>query len=178
MYAPATLSIVSPRTNIKNSSKSLIFILFFLFGFVAKQVGVGPPEKDRGFPPVGGEPLPVWGGATMLRPAPLCLGDRNPESGGWSLFRFGQFFGRNGTDRKGAQEGDSLPWQKNPPTAESKESDGEQREGDVCQGNGLDRVRSASSAESRAECGCKSRDQMRMPQGRAERGLGAYETSQ
>lgn len=82
----------------------------------------------------------------MLRPAPLCLGDRNPESGGWSLFRFGQFFGRNDTDRKGAQEGDSLPWQKNPPTAESKESDGEQREGDVCQGNGLDRVRSALSA--------------------------------
>lgn len=82
----------------------------------------------------------------MLRPAPLCLGDRNPESGGWSLFRFGQFFGRKGTDRKGAQEGGSLPWQKNPPTAESKESDGEQREGDVCQGNGFGRVRSALSA--------------------------------
>lgn len=142
---PATLSIVSPRTNVKNSSKSLIFILFFLFWFVAKQVGVGPPKRT-GDSPRRGEPLPVLGGATMLRPAPLCLGDRNPESGGWSLFRFGQFFGRNDTDRKGAQEGDSLPWQKNPPTAESKESDGEQREGDVCQGNGLDRVRSALSA--------------------------------
>lgn len=40
----------------------------------------------------------------MLRPAPLCLGDRNPESGGWSLFRFGQFFGRKGTDRKGRKK--------------------------------------------------------------------------
>lgn len=40
----------------------------------------------------------------MLRPAPLCLGDRNPKSGGWSLFRFGQFFGRNDTDRKGREK--------------------------------------------------------------------------
>nr|DAT44070.1 MAG TPA: hypothetical protein [Caudoviricetes sp.] len=35
----------------------------------------------------------------------------------------------------------------NPPTAESKESDGEQREGDICQGNGFGRVGFASSVE-------------------------------
>ena len=73
-----------------------------------------------------------------------------------------------------AQEGDSLPWKKNPPTAESKESDGEQPEGDVCQGNGLDRVRSASSVEFER---MQEPNQTRMPQGRAEWGLRAYETS-
>lgn len=143
----ATLSIVSPRTNVKNSSKSLIFFIFFPFRVAAKQVGVGPAEKDRGSPPVGGGPLPVLGDATMLRPAALCWVTETRKVGGWSLFRFGQFFGQNGTDRKGAREGGSLPWQKNPPTAESKESDGEQREGDVCQGNGFGRVGFAPSVE-------------------------------
>lgn len=55
---PATLSIVSPRTNVKNSSKSLIFFIFFPFRVVAKQVGVGPPRKGQGIPPVGGNPCP------------------------------------------------------------------------------------------------------------------------
>lgn len=170
---PATLSIVSPRTNVKNSSKSLIFLLFFLFGFVAKQVGVGPPKRT-GDSPRRGEPLPVWGGATMLRPAPLCLGDRNPESGVWSLFRFGQFFGRNGTDRKGRKKATAFLGRKirRPLRARNRmESDGKgmSAKGTALAGSGL---RHSSNSS-----GCKSRDQMRMPQGRAEWGLRAYETS-
>lgn len=143
---PATLSIVSPRTNVKNSSKSLIFLLFFIFGFVAKQVGVAPPRKGQGIPPVGGDPCPFGEALRCFDLPRFAWATGTRKVGGWSLFRFGLFFGRNDTDRKGAQEGGSLPWQKNPPTVESKGSDGERREGDVCQGNGFGRVRSALSA--------------------------------
>lgn len=83
----------------------------------------------------------------MLRPAPLCVGDRNPESGGLKFVPVRPVFWPEWHGPKRAQEGGSLPWQKNPPTAESKGSDGERREGDVCQGNGFGRVGFASSAE-------------------------------
>lgn len=110
----------------------------------------------------------------MLRPAPLCLGDRNPESGGWSLFRFGQFFGRNGTDRNGSEKAAAFLGReiRRPLRARNRmESNGEgmSAKGTALAGLGL-RYPPHSS-------GCKSRDQMRMPQGRAEWGLRAYETS-
>ena len=170
----ATLSIVSPRTNVKNSSKSLIFFIFFSFRVAAKQVGVGPAEKDRGPPPVGGGAPARFGGRYDASTCRALLGDRNPESGGVEFVPVRPVFWPEWHGPKRAREGGSLPWQKNPPTAESKESDGEQREGDVCQGNGLDRVRSASSVEFER---MQEPNQMRMPQGRAEWGLGAYETS-
>ena len=170
----ATLSIVSPRTNVKNSSKPLIFLIFFPFRVAAKQVGVGPAEKDRGFPPVGGEPLPVLGDATMLRHAALCWATETRKVGGWSLFRFGQFFGRNGTDRKGREKATAFLGRKirRPLRARNRmESNGKgmSAKGTALAGLGLRHPPHSS--------GCKSRDQMRMPQGRAEWGLRAYETS-
>lgn len=171
---PATLSIVSPRTNVKNSSKSLIFLIFLLFGFVAKQVGVGPPRKGQGIPPVGGNPCPFGEALRCFDLPPLRLGDRNPESGGWSLFRFGQFFGRNGTDRKGRKKATAFLGRKirRPLRARNRmerNGKGMSAKGTALAGLGL-RYPSNSS-------GCRSRDQTRMPLGSAEWGLGAYETS-
>ena len=90
------------------------------------------------------------------------------------MFRFGQFFGRNGTDRKGRKKAAAFLGRKirRPLRARNRmESDGKgmSAKGTALAGLGL-RYPPHSS-------GCKSRDQMRMPQGRAEWGLRAYETS-
>ena len=171
---PATLLIIRPRTNVKNSSKSLIFLLFFLFGFVAKQVGVGPPRKGQGIPPVGGNPCPFGEALRCFDLPRFAWATGTRKVGVWSLFRFGQFFGRNGTDRKGREKAAAFLGRKirRPLRARNRmESDGKgmSAKGTALAGLGLRHPSNSS--------GCKSRDQTRMPQGRAEWGLRAYETS-
>ena len=110
----------------------------------------------------------------MLRPAPLCLGDRNPGSGvevcsGSASFLAGMARTEKGRKKAAAFLGRKI---RRPLRARNRmESDGKgmSAKGTALAGSGLRHPSNSS--------GCKSRDQTRIPQGRAEWGLGAYETS-
>ena len=98
----------------------------------------------------------------MLRPAPLCLGDRNPGSGVEVCSGSASFLAGMARTEKGRKKAAAFL---------RMESDGKgmSAKGTALAGSGLRHPSNSS--------GCKSRDQTRMPQGRAEWGLGAYETS-
>ena len=55
-------------------------------------------------PPVGGTPCPFGEALRCFDLPRFAWATETRKVGGWSLFRFGQFFGRNGTDRKGHEK--------------------------------------------------------------------------